>query len=363
MHRKTFDTPPRRVALFVTCMVDMIYPNVGMATVELLEQQGIEVIFPEEQTCCGQPAFNAGFWDEARVLARRFLHIFGPLVERGEVDAIVAPSGSCVTMTSHFYQALFEEAGNETELRQAQLLSEATFELTEFLVDVLGVSDVGAHYPGKVTYHACCHLLRELQISQQPQQLLDHVAEATLVPLKGGDECCGFGGLFAIKNAPISTAMGERKTRNLRDSDAHLVALCDVSCMTHIQGLLSRQGQSIRTVHIAELLTNRVPDPPVPAEEEMAGPVFDRRWQDARQETEAPAEGSVQPTTTSSVGESPVLSSRDRRWQDIRPPETPSPDPPPQRADQPKAGRKSTNPADEEVANDDGKPRRWQDIG
>jgi L-lactate dehydrogenase complex protein LldE len=177
-HKKKFAAPPRRVALFVTCMVDMLYPEVGMAAVELLERQGIEVVFPEEQTCCGQPAFNAGYRDEAIVLARRFVDIFEPLVRSGRVDAVVAPSGSCVTMTTHFYDLLFADQDDTGYRARTATLAAATFELTEFLVDVLGVTDVGARFPGKVTYHACCHLLRELGIDRQPHALLDGVAEA-----------------------------------------------------------------------------------------------------------------------------------------------------------------------------------------
>ena len=281
-HRKHFSTPPRRVALFVTCLVDTIYPEVGMATVELLERHGVEVIFPVEQTCCGQPAFNAGFRDEARVLARRFLDIFEPLVRRGEVEAIVAPSGSCTTMTSHFYSVLFESPANAAERHRAEALAAVTFELTEFLVDVLGVTDTGAHFQGKLTYHACCHLLRELGIDQQPRTLLANVDGAELVELAGAEECCGFGGLFSVKNPGISTAMGQRKCVNLAQSDADVVALCDVSCMTQINGLLSRQAQRCRAVHIAQVLNSQVDvdaSPDIPAEETIQQP---RRWQDIR---------------------------------------------------------------------------------
>ncbi len=228
-----------------------------MATVELLEGQGIEVVFPEEQTCCGQPAFNAGFRDEARMLARRFLDVFGPLVERGEVDAVVAPSGSCVAMTSHFYEVLFEEVEEEEERQRAEVLGAATFELTEFLVDVLGVRDTEACFDGTLTYHACCHLLRELDIDEQPKRLLATVQGAEFVELPEEAVCCGFGGLFAVKNAPISTAMVERKAANIAASGADAVALCDVSCMTQINGILRRQGQACRALHIAEILNPR----------------------------------------------------------------------------------------------------------
>ena len=278
IHRKQFAAPPRKVALFVTCMVDMIYPDVGMATAELLERLGLEVVFPYEQTCCGQPAFNAGFRDEARALAHRFLDVFEPLVKQGVVEAIVAPSGSCIAMTSHFYSALFEDAA--ADRRRAESLAEVTFELTEFLVDVLGITHTGSRFDGKLTYHACCHLLRELGVDAQPRALLENIAGAEQVDLNGYDECCGFGGLFSVKNAGISTDMGRRKCRHLAQSEADVVALCDVSCMTHLNGLLSRQGQRVAAVHIAELLNNQI-DVAAPAAAPTDQPVIKpRRWQD-----------------------------------------------------------------------------------
>ena len=282
MQKKTFTQPPRRVALFVTCMADMMYPEVGMATVDLLERHRVDVVFPEEQTCCGQPAFNAGFRDDARLLARRFMSIFEPLLAAGQVQAIVAPSGSCTTMVSHFYPILFETATTREEYRRAQALASVTFELTEFLVDVLGVTDVGSRFQGKVTYHACCHLLRELRVDAQPRALLNGMAGADVVDLEGADECCGFGGLFAVKNSGISTAMGERKVRNLARSNADVVAMCDVSCMTHINGLLDRQKARCRAVHIAEVLNSQV-DVVVQTPQsvdEANTPERPRRWQD-----------------------------------------------------------------------------------
>lgn len=281
IHRKHFDTPPRRVALFVTCMVDMIYPEVGMATAELLERLGLEVVFPYEQTCCGQPAFNAGYRDEARALAERFINVFEPLVQQGVVDAIVAPSGSCTTMTSHFYSAaLFEDPTDHALRQRAENLAAITFELTEFLVDVLGITRTNSNFAGKLTYHACCHALRELGINEQPRTLLDNIDNAEIVDLPGDEECCGFGGLFSVKNSGISTAMGQRKAINLAQSGADVVALCDVSCMTHINGILSRQAQHCRAVHIAEVLNNQVdvaPSAPAAPEKPVVKP---RRWQD-----------------------------------------------------------------------------------
>lgn len=281
MQKATFETKPRRVALFVTCMVDMLYPGVGIATVELLEKNGVEVVFPPEQTCCGQPAFNAGYRDEARELARRFLSIFGPLVERGEVDAIVAPSGSCTTMTSHFYELIFTETREMNLQRQAERLASVTFELTEFLVDVLGLESTGARLQGTATYHPCCHLLRELHVDAQPRKLLAAVEGLELVDLPHGEDCCGFGGLFAVKNSGISGAMGRAKAKNTEQSGADVVAMCDVSCMTHINGILSREKSPCRAVHVAEILNGqygsqlRPPDEPAPAQ-----PDHPRRWSD-----------------------------------------------------------------------------------
>lgn len=247
-----------RVALFVTCMVDALYPRVGQAAVDLLEKCGATVLVPEEQTCCGQPAFNAGYRHEARRMAHHFLDVFAPLVENSEVEAIVAPSGSCVAMVKHFYQVLFAEAGHERDRERAARLQPITYEFTQYLVDVLGIEKMDARYPGRLTYHACCHLLRELGIDDQPRKLLAAVDEAEIVGLSGADECCGFGGLFAIKNAELSTAMGRRKTRNIGESGADTVVMNDVSCMAHINGLLEREGHGCRAVHIAEVLNGRV---------------------------------------------------------------------------------------------------------
>lgn len=306
MQKKTFTTPPRRVALFVTCMVDMMYPEVGMATVELLERQGVEVVFPVEQTCCGQPAFNAGYRAEARQLAQRFVDIFWPLLQTGEVEAIVAPSGSCTTMTTHFYDALFEEPAFAATRQQAAQVAAATFELTEFLVDVLGMEETGSRFRGKVTYHACCHLLRELQIDRQPRTLLENMEHADFVELDGAEECCGFGGLFSIKNAPISTAMGQRKTQNLARSNADVVAMCDVSCMTHINGLLGRQAQRCRAIHIAEVLNSQV-DVEQAAGDGQAPPATSEK-------AAAPKTTSTLPTPSKPSRTAPAP--KPRRWQE-----------------------------------------------
>ncbi len=311
MQRKSFAQRPRRVALFVTCLVDMFYPDVGMATVDLLEAQGVEVIFPMEQTCCGQPAFNAGFRDEARTMARHFLDVFAPLVVNGEVDAIVAPSGSCTTMVNHFYTVLFEEPQFARERARAEAVAAVSFELTEFLVDVLGVSsaaEAGAMPPAqpvRAAYHACCHLQRELGVDAQPRLLLGSLPGVEVVEMQGAEECCGFGGLFAIKNAPISEAMGRTKTLNIQGSGADVVALCDVSCMMHINGLLSRQGQQVRAVHLAQLLTGEYSVAQTAAPETPTGSA----------ESGASAGGSG----TASSGVAPSeKAAPPRRWQDVK---------------------------------------------
>jgi L-lactate dehydrogenase complex protein LldE len=257
MKEQISEPSTRRVALFVTCMVDTLYPQVGLAATNLLERNGVQVLFPEAQTCCGQPAFNAGYRRDARSMAGHFLKVFAPLLERREVDAIVAPSGSCVAMVRHFYRVLFENADDDEERRRAESVGDATYELTEYLVDVLGVERTGALFDAKCTYHPCCHLLRELGVDDQPRRLLAGVEGPGLADLHGADECCGFGGLFAVKNADLSTAMGRRKARNIENSGADYVVVNDVSCMTHLNGILKREGCRCRAIHIAEVLDSR----------------------------------------------------------------------------------------------------------
>jgi L-lactate dehydrogenase complex protein LldE len=235
-------------------MVDTLYPEVGLATADLLRQHEVEVLFPEAQTCCGQPLFNSGHRKAARRVARHFVDVFWPLLDRGAVDAIVAPSGSCVAMVRHYYETLFQDTEDSTELRKVRQLSRQTYELTQYLVDVLGVGDTGAALTARLTYHPCCHLLRELGVDAQPRALLANVTGAEMRELPAANECCGFGGLFAIKNAAISTAMGRRKMQHVAASGAEIVAVNDVSCMTHLNGLFVREKSQCRAVHIAEIL-------------------------------------------------------------------------------------------------------------
>ena len=236
------------VTLFIQCLVDGIYPDVGEAMVAIFRKLGIELACPEQQTCCGQPAFNAGYQSEARVAARRFIEIFE------SADVIVCPSGSCVTMVRHHYPQLFE--GDAAWLQRARQVAAKSFELTEYLVDVLEVTDLGARFDGVVTYHDSCHLLRNLRIKEQPRQLLSRISGLEFVEMNDSDRCCGFGGSFSFKYADISAAMAQDKVNNIIASGADTVVGCDMGCLMNIEGMLSRQESSIQVMHIAELLAS-----------------------------------------------------------------------------------------------------------
>lgn len=234
--------------IFITCIVDTLYPEVGEAVVRVLQRAGAQVGFPSGQTCCGQPAFNAGMRPEARRMAEQTIRIL-----EDAVGPVVLPSGSCTGMIRHGYLELF--AGDPEWLPRAKALAERTYEFTEFLVDVLGVKDLAARHPGKITYHPSCHLMRDLGVTQQPRTLLSAVAQADLVELPHGEECCGFGGLFSVEYAEISDAMLERKIANIESTGADLVVSCDAGCISNISGGLHRRGrQSPKAVHIAQIL-------------------------------------------------------------------------------------------------------------
>lgn len=237
---------PMRVTLFVQCLVDSLYPEVGEAMITLFDRLGISVDCPLDQTCCGQPAFNAGYRKAARAAAKRFIEIF----EAAEV--IVCPSGSCVNMVRHHYPELFEN--DERWLGRAQQVGRRTFELSQYLVDVLGIEDVGASYEGKVTYHDSCHLLRGLGVAEQPRRLIRHIKRAELIEMDASDTCCGFGGTFAVKYPQISVAMVDDKIKNIIACGADTVTGCDISCLMNIQGRLSRIGSPVKTMHLAQLL-------------------------------------------------------------------------------------------------------------
>ena len=238
---------PLRVALFVTCLGDVFYPEAGEAVVRVLRRLGVEVDFPTAQTCCGQPAFNAGFRAQARAVARHQLEVLVPY------EYVVVPSGSCTAMFRVFYPELF--AGDAALEAQANALAERVYEFSEFVVRVLGVADVGAAYEGKVAYHASCHLLRELGVDEPPHRLLQGVRGAEVTPMDLESQCCGFGGTFAVKYPDISDAMLKKKIDSLKRAGADTLVSCDAGCLMHIAGRLRRQGDGVRVMHLAELLS------------------------------------------------------------------------------------------------------------
>jgi L-lactate dehydrogenase complex protein LldE len=241
-----------RVALFITCLADTLFPDVGRATVTVLERLGHEVVFPLEQTCCGQMHANSGYRREAVPLVRRFARAFG---ESG-ADAVVCPSGSCAAMVRDQYRGLAAESGDAALVRDVDALVPRVFELSQFLVGELGVEDVGAAYAHRVVYHPTCHSLRLLRVGDAPLRLLRAVRGIDLVELPEAETCCGFGGTFAVKNADTSTAMLGDKLRNIAATGADVCTAVDGSCLMHIGGGLSRQRAGVRTVHLAEILAS-----------------------------------------------------------------------------------------------------------
>jgi L-lactate dehydrogenase complex protein LldE len=239
-----------RIALFLTCLGDALHPEVGRATVTLLERLGHEVVFPTDQTCCGQMHVNTGYQREALPLVRHHVETFEPY------DVIVAPSGSCVGCVRHQHAMVARGAHDDRLAGRAESVASRTYELSELLVDVLGVEDVGAYYPHRVTYHPTCHSLRMLRVADKPLRLLRHVRGMTLLELPESDQCCGFGGTFALKNADTSTAMLADKMRNVLSTGAEVATAGDASCLMHIGGGLSRLRSGTRTVHLAEILAS-----------------------------------------------------------------------------------------------------------
>ena len=237
-----------KVALFATCLIDTVVPQVARATAVLLERLGHEVVVPPGQACCGQMHVNTGYRREAAPIAANHVRAF-----RG-CEAVVAPSGSCVASIRHQQADVLRRAGEHGLARGAEELAARTWELSQFLVDVLGVTDVGAYYPHRVTYHPTCHSLRMLRVGDKPLRLLRHVRGMTLVELPAADQCCGFGGTFAIKNPDTSTAMLADKMRHVLSTGAEALTAGDASCLMHIGGGLSRLRSGTRTVHLAEIL-------------------------------------------------------------------------------------------------------------
>ncbi len=239
-----------RVSLFITCLADQMYPEVGESVVRLLTKYGCEVDFPESQTCCGQPAFNSGYQDEAREVARNMIRAFE------HSDYVVSPSGSCTGMVHHYYPLLFE---NEPEwFVKAEQLVEKTYEFSQFLVNVLGVEDLGATFNSKVTYHPSCHAMRLLGVKEEPMKLLNHVQGMEYINLPKQEDCCGFGGTFAVKMADMSEAMVCEKARHICETGAEVLVGTDMGCLMNIGGRLNKEGKKIRVIHLAQLLEEGV---------------------------------------------------------------------------------------------------------
>ncbi len=239
-----------RVSLFITCLVDQLWPTVGTSAVEVLRRAGCEVVFDQRQTCCGQPAFNTGYRAEARRLAERFIEIF----EESGSDAIVSPSGSCTAMVHHFHE-LFPH--DERWRRRAEAVADRTHEFSSFLVNTLGVEDVGAGFRGRVTWHDACHGLRDLNVHSEPRRLIRNVRGAEFIELPNADSCCGFGGTFSVKYPEISVAILDSKIEAIDKAGVRAVISGDASCLMQIGGRLTRNKSAVRAMHLAELLAAR----------------------------------------------------------------------------------------------------------
>ncbi len=239
-----------QISLFIPCFNDTLFPETGKAMVRLFERLGHTVRFPEEQTCCGQMHYNTGYQEETIPLVRRFVDVFG------DAEAIVAPSASCVGMVKEYYGKVAERAADSQLKDRVEQLLPRVFELSQFLVEELGLEEVGAYYPHRVTYHPTCHSLRILKVGEAPLKLLQNVRGIDLVELPGAEECCGFGGTFAVKNADTSMAMLGDKIRHIKDTGAEACVAADNSCLMQIGGALQRQRSGVNVVHLAEILAS-----------------------------------------------------------------------------------------------------------
>lgn len=235
-----------KVSLFITCVSDMFYPEVGKSAVGLLERHGVTVDFPEKQTCCGQPAFNTGYYDETRTAAKQLISVF----ENSEY--VVSPSGSCVSMVRHFYPKLFES--DKTWYARAETLAGKMFEFSEFMINVLKIDSLDATFDGVATYHQSCHMSRGIGIIEEPIKLLGMVRGLELRDLPYKEDCCGFGGTFAVKMHGISEKMVEEKVHHIRATGAHILVGSDMACLMNIGGYMHRNNIPVKVYHVAELL-------------------------------------------------------------------------------------------------------------
>ena len=239
-----------RVGLFVTCLIDLMRPEIGFSVIKLIEGAGFEVVVPPAQTCCGQMHANTGFRGEAYSQAKRFVHLYR------ETECVVIPSSSCVAMIRDQYPGLFEELGNDGLRKEFAALLPRVFELSEFLTDKLGIEDVGSYFPHRVTYHASCHGVRGIHVGEKPFRLLSKVLGLELVPVANLDRCCGFGGTFSVKNAEVSTAMRDSKLQDLLATKAEYCTALDNSCLMHLGGALHRRSLQMKPIHLAEILAS-----------------------------------------------------------------------------------------------------------
>lgn len=235
------------VDLFIPCFIDQVYPQVGMSMVKIFEKLDVAVNYNTEQTCCGQMAFNSGYWEEARAMGEKFIHDFS------NNRYIVAPSASCVGMVRNYYPELFHNTSLHNQYKQ---IRKNIFEFTDFLVTVLKVEDIGATFAHRITYHDACAALREYGIKEQPRKLLSKVKGLELTEMVDNDVCCGFGGTFSVKFEPISTAMGQQKVQNAIDTGAEYIVSTEASCLMHLQGYISKHNLPVRTMHIADILAS-----------------------------------------------------------------------------------------------------------
>ena len=261
-----------RIALAATCIADAMFPQAPQATVTLLERLGHEVVFPPTQTCCGQMHVNTGYYDDALPVIKNHVETFAPVLD-AEWDAVVVPSGSCTGSIRHQQGMVCRRAGQDDLAATADAVAAKTYELSELLVDVLGVTDVGAHFPHRVTYHPTCHSLRMLHVGDKPLQLLRAVDGIDLVELPEAESCCGFGGTFAIKNSETSTAMLSDKMTHVKSTGAEVLTAGDYSCLMHIGGGLTRTRAGVRTMHLAEILASTQAEPTRPPAAAGTAPV------------------------------------------------------------------------------------------
>ena len=236
-----------RVQIFIPCFIDQLYPGVGFSMVKVLEKAGCEVAYNANQTCCGQPAFNAGFWGEAKDVCNKFIEDFSGS------DYIVAPSASCVGFVKNYYNKLYEQSSQQQAARK---LSERIFELSDFLVNILKVENLGASFEGKATYHDSCAALRECGLKQEPRKLLQQVKGLELIEMADNETCCGFGGSFAVKFEPISVAMADQKITNATATGAEYIISTDMSCLMHIDGCIKHKGSGLKVLHLADVLAS-----------------------------------------------------------------------------------------------------------